>query len=264
MKSRWGLAVFAIVDSACLNVDHGGHDGGQDTCFKEDDVGMVCGWDDEPALTAFCTIDSSGELSCCRSSTGGRCLPSQIPPAKNLTAAEATFYADSQKRTTQRAVVEAKMQAQEDESERLGADCINVDTGVCCGPEDEQGEACCQEGGEGGAEQAGFSRVERGGYCSRDSAGGMSCVRSSLGGRCPRSVTPKAARLTREQQGARHAMLAERAARAPGAPRGGYDERATDEGGEGGEGGEDEGRDHDHDGFGRPEGDERDLTRPLL
>ena len=56
----------------CINVDHAGKQGGQNTCFQQDEIGMVCGWDGNPT-EAYCIKDTGGVLVCARAKGGGKC-----------------------------------------------------------------------------------------------------------------------------------------------------------------------------------------------
>ena len=70
---RWfSLAAVVLVAGAkkCLNVDVGPNEGGQNTCFTGDEMGMVCGWDDTPD-EAYCTADAGGVKVCARA---GACV----------------------------------------------------------------------------------------------------------------------------------------------------------------------------------------------
>ena len=65
----------------CLNVDVGNVMNGESTCYKEDPIGMVCGWDNTD-LEAYCEYDSNGIKVCARGTNGGRCKEGAIPTVK--------------------------------------------------------------------------------------------------------------------------------------------------------------------------------------
>ena len=85
----------------CVNVDQAGRKGGQNTCFKDDEIGMECGWDgtkDE----AYCTPDTTGVLVCARAKGGGKCEKGDVPPPTKMTASEQAKKAQLQKEHTER------------------------------------------------------------------------------------------------------------------------------------------------------------------
>jgi len=59
---------------------------GDGTCFPGDDLGMICGWDGDLGLEAYCVKDTAGDLVCARSKKGGRCA--DVPDGKWLTPAQ--------------------------------------------------------------------------------------------------------------------------------------------------------------------------------
>ena len=73
------LAAAADPPPSCLNVDRGQADGGDNACFEEDDVGMVCGWDGTPQ-EAYCTPRADGKKVCARWSAGGKCPEGSAVP----------------------------------------------------------------------------------------------------------------------------------------------------------------------------------------
>ena len=74
-------SIFAAADPppSCLNVDRGQADGGDNACFEDDDVGMVCGWDGTPQ-EAYCTPRADGKKVCARWSAGGKCPEGSAVP----------------------------------------------------------------------------------------------------------------------------------------------------------------------------------------
>ena len=62
----------AALDKAQDVVSCGQADGGDNACFEDDDVGMVCGWDGTPQ-EAYCTPRADGKKVCARWSAGGKC-----------------------------------------------------------------------------------------------------------------------------------------------------------------------------------------------
>ena len=73
------LAATADPPPSCLNVDRGQADGGDNACFEDDDVGMVCGWDGTPQ-EAYCTPRADGKKVCARWSAGGKCPEGSAVP----------------------------------------------------------------------------------------------------------------------------------------------------------------------------------------
>ena len=73
------LAAAAEPPPSCLNVDRGQADGGDNACFEDDDVGMVCGWDGTPQ-EAYCTPRADGKKVCARWSAGGKCPEGSAVP----------------------------------------------------------------------------------------------------------------------------------------------------------------------------------------
>merc|ERR1711924_317730 len=57
----------------CLNVEEPGYEGGDRQCFGTDKTGMVCGWDGDKKLEAYCEVGSRGLKVCARKRGGGRC-----------------------------------------------------------------------------------------------------------------------------------------------------------------------------------------------
>ena len=85
----WVLAAGAESEDDCLNVEADvPPENGDQQCFSDDELGMVCGWDGSPQ-EAFCEKSATGLKVCARRRGGGRCKEGNNTPPTDKTTDKA-------------------------------------------------------------------------------------------------------------------------------------------------------------------------------
>lgn len=104
----------SIHPDECINVDHKAKTGGDYTCYKHDDIGMVCGWDSS-ADEAYCTKDSEGGVVCARAKKGGKCTTQSAEGGlrSQLLAAKARSIPLASKMTNEEAAAHDALEQQQ-------------------------------------------------------------------------------------------------------------------------------------------------------